>query len=194
MISLTDYFEKNAAILIVDMLNEITEEGVIKCPQWDKILPNIIDLKEIARKKEIPIVYINEQHRKQKVDFGRELDNEPEHCLEGSWGAEIIPEIAPEENDYIIIKRRYSGFFGTDLNILLKGLGINTVIVTGAATDCCVAATCLDAKQLDYKVIIPEGCVVGSCIEQHNAFLRFIKDFIGRVVNKEELVILLNEY
>ncbi len=194
MNDLADYLGKNAAVLIVDMLNEITERGAIKCPHWADIVPNIKTLKQVARDKEIPIVYIKEQHRKEKIDFGRELDNEPEHCLAGSWGAEIIPELTPQEGDFVIIKRRYSAFFATDLDILLKGLGIDTVIVTGAATDCCVAATCLDAKQLDYKVVLPEECAVGTGIEQHKAFLRFIKDFVGKVVHLEELIGLLQAY
>ncbi|MHA1643422.1 MAG: cysteine hydrolase family protein, partial [Candidatus Freyarchaeota archaeon] len=78
------------------------------------------------------------------------------HCIEGTPGAEIITELAPLEKDYIVTnKRRYSALMGTDLEILLRGLRIENLILTGAFTDVCVLATALDARALDYRVIIP---------------------------------------
>ncbi len=76
-----------------------------------------------ARAAGIPIVFFQESHRRDGVDFGRELDgNEGVHCVEGDAGTELWPTLVPGDGEYSIAKRRYSCFFGTDLEILLKGL------------------------------------------------------------------------
>lgn len=186
---------KKVALLIIDMQNEfISEGGAIKCPSGQDIIPNIKKLLKLIREKEISVIYTQELHRTQKVDFGRELGEEPEHCLEGSWGAEIISELTPREEDFLIPKRRYSAFFATDLEILLKGLDIDTLIITGVVTDICVRATAQDAQQLDYKVIVPEECVAGTSVEQHKAALTHIQYILGKVVSLEKLESALKSY
>ena len=76
-----------------------------------------------ARSDGIPIVFFQEAHRRDTIDFGRELDGDEDvHCLEGNERIEIADEVDMTDDDYFIRKRRYSGFFGTDFEILLKGL------------------------------------------------------------------------
>ena len=87
--------------------------------------------------------------------------SEPEHCLEGTPGIEILDELEPDDDDYVIIKRRYSGFYLTDLEILMKGLQKNCLIITGAATNVCVYATALDTQQRDMNAIVLSDCVAG---------------------------------
>jgi len=190
------FLNKKVALLIIDMQNEfISEGGAIKCPGGQDIVPNIKRLLKVVREKEISVIYTQELHRTQKVDFGRELDGEePEHCLEGSWGAEIISELTPRKEDFVIPKRRYSAFFATDLEILLKGLDTDTLIITGAATDVCVRATAQDAQQLNYKVIVPEECVAGTSVEQHKAALRHIQYILGKVVSLDKIESELKNY
>lgn len=186
---------KKVALLIIDMQNEfISKGGAIKCPNGQDIIPNIKKLLKLIREKEISVIYTQELHRTQKVDFGRELGEEPEHCLEGSWGAEIISELTPREEDFLLPKRRYSAFFATDLEILLKGLDVDTLIITGVVTDVCVRATAQDAQQLDYKVIVPEECVAGTSVEQHKAALKHIQYILGKVVSLEKLESALKSY
>lgn len=121
-------------------------------------------LVDAARQKGVPIIFVQEAHRPDLVDFGRELDGmEDIHCLEG----DVATEIAAEEldfrpDDYFIRKRRYSCFFGTDLAILLKGLEAETLILTGGLTDVCVHYTFVDAHQNDYFCRVVEDCTGGS--------------------------------
>lgn len=187
--NLATYMGKKVMLIIIDMQNDfISEGGAIKCVGSEKIIPAIQELKQLAKEKGIPVTTTQEQHRKAKIDFGRECDREsPEHCLEGSWGEKMIPTIDPEDSDFHIVKRRYSAFMGTDLDIILKGMGMETLVITGVATDCCVGATSLDAHQLDYKVVVPEECVAGTSEDQHKAFLRLINRLLGMVVPLEEL-------
>jgi nicotinamidase-related amidase len=99
----------------------------------------------------------------------------------GSWTAtrasivwratELVQELSPREGDYFIAKRRYSCFFGTDLEILLRGLNVQTLLLVGGLTDVCVHYTFADAHQWNYHLRVLEDCVLGSTVERHNASL-----------------------
>ena len=189
MIDLATYIGKKLALIIIDMQNDfISEGGSIKCVGSEQIVPLIQGLKQLSKKKGIPVITTQEQHRRSGIDLGRERDNEiHEHCMEGSWGEKMIQGMEPEDSDYHIVKRRYSAFMGTELEIILKGMGIETLIITGVATDACVGATCMDAQQLDYKVVVPKECAASTSQDQHEAFLKHIGRILGRVVPLEEL-------
>ncbi len=154
----------------------VDEDGAVPCQDAPGIVSKIKELSHEARRAGIPIIYTREVHRPQKVDFGRELDgDETLHCVEGTKGAEIVEELTPKESDYVINKRRYSAFFGTDLAILLKGLAVDTLYITGAATDVCVYLTAMDAHQFDFKVRIPKDCVSGTSQAAHEAALAAVE-------------------
>ncbi len=129
---------------------------------------------EAARAAGIPVVFFQEAHRRSMVDFGRELDgSEDVHCLEGNPGTEIAAELVGlRPNDMVIRKRRYSCFFGTDLEILLKGLRAQTLVLIGGLTDVCVHYTFVDGHQHDYHCRVVEDCVGGSGEAAHDASLR----------------------
>lgn len=127
-----------------------------------------------ARDCAIPVIFIQEVHRPDMVDFGRELDgSEDVHCLEGDPNTEIAArEMDFRTDDYLIRKRRYSAFFGTDFEILLRGLKIDTLLLCGGLTDVCVHYTFVDGHQSDYFCRVIEDCVGGSSLEAHEAALR----------------------
>jgi nicotinamidase-related amidase len=126
-----------------------------------------------ARDGGVPIVFFQEAHRRDLIDFGRELDGaEGIHLLEGDRGTEIAEALGVRPDDYVIRKRRYSCFFGTELEILLKGLGADTLILVGGHTDVCVHYTFVDAHQHDYFCRVVEDCVAGSGLDAHEASLR----------------------
>jgi nicotinamidase-related amidase len=125
-----------------------------------------------ARSAGVPIIFFQEVHRRDGVDFGRELDgNEGVHCVEGDPGTEFWPTLVAGPGEYAIAKRRYSCFFGTDLEILLKGLGASTLILIGGLTDVCVHYTFADAHQHDYHARVVTDCVIGSSEARHLASL-----------------------
>ncbi len=127
-----------------------------------------------AREVDIPVIFIQEIHRASLVDFGREVDGDEDyHCLDNN----PLTDLAREEmdvrpDDYHIQKRRYSAFYGTDLEILLKGLKAETLILVGGLTDVCVHYTFVDGHQGDYFCRVVEDCVAGSSWEAHEASLR----------------------
>ncbi|WP_274653645.1 cysteine hydrolase family protein [Paenibacillus humicola] len=162
----------SAALLIIDaqkgFMNDVFDAS--------EAIGNIRRLLEAAREAKLPVIQTQEMHRPSLVDFGRELDGaEGIHCLEGSEDVDIVDELRPLEGEYIIVKRRYSAFFATDLEILLKGLGVRTLIVCGFMTDVCVHYTCADAHQHNYFLKVVADAVSGSTREAHEASLRAIR-------------------
>ncbi|MCW2957781.1 MAG: cysteine hydrolase [Solirubrobacterales bacterium] len=125
-----------------------------------------------ARAAGIPPVFIQEVHKRSLVDFGRELDGvEGLHGLEGDRLTELADDVGPEGDEYLIRKRRYSAFFATELELILKSYGVQTLILLGALTDVCVHYTFADAHQHDYHCRVVTDCVGGSSIEAHEASL-----------------------
>ena len=142
--------EKKYAILVVDMLNDFVT-GALKCDRGLAIVPKTAELLKGAREKNIPVIFCNDAHLK---GIDHELKLWGDHAIAGTEGAKVIPELGLCESDYVVPKRRYSGFFHTDLDLLLRELGVNTVVVTGLHTHMCVRHTSADAYQLGYDVVV----------------------------------------
>ena len=141
-------------------------------PGYDEAMKPAPGLVAAARDAGVPVIFFQEAHRRDLVDFGRELDGaEGIHLLEGDPGTEISPALGVRPDDYVIRKRRYSCFFGTELEILLKGLGADTLILIGGHTDVCVHYTFVDAHQHDYFCRVVTDCVAGSSLAAHQASL-----------------------
>jgi len=126
-----------------------------------------------ARRAGIPPIFIQEVHKRTLIDFGRELDGaEDVHGLEGDVETELADGLDPRPDEYLIRKRRYSGFFATELELVLKAYGAQTLVLLGALTDVCVHYTFVDAHQHDYHCRVVTDCVGGSSPEAHDAALR----------------------
>ena len=187
--------EGNAALIVIDIQKGSFLAGSISgIPHMED---NVIRLRraktviDAARESGIPIIFFQEIHRDNLVDFGRELDGtEGIHCLESNPNTEIAAnEVGLRTDDYVIQKRRYSCFFGTDFNILLNGLHIDTLILVGGLTDVCVHYTFVDAHQNDYYCRVVEDCVTGSSTEAHNAALSAIEYLqTGAVRSSDEII------
>ncbi len=151
-----------AALLIVDMQNDFIHfkgSPVYVLPA-KRIIPKLVKLLTICRKKKIPVVYAITSHKRDRSNWAL-LDKEYNraYCIENTPGAETIPEINSQKKEYIIKKRRYSAFFKTGLERLLKRLKIKRLIVCGVTTSCCVSSTVRDAYFRDYEVIVVSDAV-----------------------------------
>jgi biuret amidohydrolase len=132
----------------------------------------ILELVEGARASGVPVVFIQEVHKRTLADFGRELDGaEGVHCLEGDEATELADGLSPRPDEYLIRKRRYSAFFATELELVLKSHGVRTLVLVGALTDVCVHYTFADAHQHDYHCRVVTDCVGGSSQRAHDAAL-----------------------
>nr|WP_275691560.1 cysteine hydrolase [Mycolicibacterium sphagni] len=170
----------NPVLVVVDMQESggmpADEMGIEHMPGYDERIEIAERLIAAARASGIPIVFFQEVHRPSGIDFGRELDgNEGEHCVEGRRGTPLHPRLLPDFNgpnhEFHIVKRRYSGFIGTEFEIVLSGLKADTLILIGGLTDVCVHYTFADAHQRDFYVRVVTDCVGGSSQYRHDAAL-----------------------
>lgn len=163
---------KSTALISIDFQTDVFVGGSLPIVGAKDVLPQAKQVLAAARQAKLPIIHTKEVHRKQMVDFGRELDGaEPLHYLETWPSTEIYAELAPIEGEFVIAKRRYSCFFGTDLEILLRGLKVDTLVLIGTLTNVCVHYTAADAHQKDYHFHVIEDCCAGSDWEAHWAAL-----------------------
>lgn len=175
------------AILIIDMLNDFAnEKGALYCPGTSRITENLQGLLKWAREREgddIQIVHIQEAHREKDADFRVR----PTHAVVGTWGSDFIEELYPEDGEYIVPKRRHSGFQYTDLDLYLREENIDTVVVTGVWTNVCVRSTATDALARAYKVIaLSDGCD-SKTEEMHEYGLKDLSIF-AKVMTIEEYI------
>lgn len=170
--------EGNAALVVIDIqastfIDDSNVRSIDNMPGYKERMLKARAAVDKARQCNIPVIFIQEIHRADLIDFGRELDgSEDVHCLEDNPKTELaVEQMGIRPNDYIIQKRRYSAFYGTDLEILLKGLKADTLLLVGGLTDVCVHYTFVDGHQGDYFCRVIEDCVGGSSLEAHQASL-----------------------
>jgi nicotinamidase-related amidase len=164
------------ALIVVDMQKgadlPLEEVGIPVMDGHAETIPRAMAMIDAARAADIPVIFFQEVHRRSLVDFGRELDGvETIHCLDGDRATELDDALLPLPGEDHIVKRRYSCFFGTELEILLKGYGVSTLVLIGGLTDVCVHYTFADGHQNDYYMRVVEDCVLGSSQPAHDASL-----------------------
>lgn len=170
----------NPVLVVVDMQESgdmpAEEMGIAHMPGYEGRIEVAERLIAAARTAGIPIVFFQEVHRPSGVDFGRELDGaEGVHCVDGRRGTPLHPRLLPDldgpNHEFHIVKRRYSGFIGTEFEIVLSGLKADTLILVGGLTNVCVHYTFADAHQRDFYVRVVSDCVGGSSVRAHEAAL-----------------------
>ena len=171
--------EGNPALLVIDIqastfIDDSAVRSIDNMPGYRERMLLARTAIDAAHANDIPVIFIQEVHRTDHIDFGRELDGDEDvHCLEDRPGTKIAKEeMGFQPGDYIVPKRRYSAFFGTDLEILLRGLKTDTLLMCGGLTDVCVHYTFVDGHQSDYFCRVIEDCVGGSSLDAHEASLK----------------------
>lgn len=164
------------ALLVIDMLNDfVLDSGKLTCGKASQaIIPAIIAQASEARKKAIPVLYVCDNH----LPDDQEFKLYPPHCITGTEGAQIVSELRPATNDFIIPKRRYNGFFETQLDLTLRELDVKELIITGVCTNICVFYTAADARMRGYDIIIPKSCVASFDLQAHEFALREMEKII----------------
>ena len=157
------------ALLITDMLNDFVNKGAtLEVPTARTIIRNIKKEINKARKKQIPIIYCRDAHK----DNDPEFKLWPRHAVKGTAGADVIEQLKPQKEDYVISKTYYSCFYKTSLDKLLKKLGTTHLILTGVVTNICILYTTAEAYMRGYKVVIPKNCVAALTKNEHQFALQ----------------------
>jgi nicotinamidase-related amidase len=162
------------ALLLVDVINDLEFEGGESLERYaTPMAARIAELKRRARAAGIPIVYVNDNFGRWQSDLRRLLD----HCLnDGVRGAELAKALAPEEDDYFVLKPKHSGFYSTTLDTLLDYLGVHALILTGIAGNSCILFTANDAFMRDYYLFIPSDCVASRTEAANEHALELMRD------------------
>jgi nicotinamidase-related amidase len=159
--------------------------GLVYYPQNGEILPKIRQVLDWSRGKDLLIIFLQNCYRKDKPE--KNLVNMRPNCMEGSGGEEIDTMLpVNEKKDYVIKKRRYSGFFGTDLDLVLRENHITNTIIVGTKTNCCIRATVTDAYYLDYKPIVIRECTATNSEIVNEVHLTDIQKYLGEVITMDE--------
>ncbi|MGB3634206.1 MAG: isochorismatase family cysteine hydrolase [Rubrobacteraceae bacterium] len=171
------------AVIVVDMIYDFVY-GVLQPERGERIIPNIEELLESARKAEKPVIFSGDAH----FATDPEIEVWGEHAMRGSKGAAPLEELPPEPSDYVLEKRTYSAFHETGLDPLLRSLDVDTVVICGLHTDTCDRHTAADAFFRGYRVVVPEDCVQAFTDEAHSSGLEYLEKVYGaKITSSEEL-------
>jgi nicotinamidase-related amidase len=173
-------------LLIIDMINDFRfPKAEHMFPEVLSVAERIAELKVRMKAAALPTIYIND-------NFGQWRSNLPQlvkECLsERCRGRAVVQRLQPDENDYIVLKPRHSGFFGTPLELLLTVVGAHRLIITGIATDSCVLYTAADAYMRDYELIVPCDCVATVNPEAHGHALHHIQTMLKANIRRSSTV------
>lgn len=161
------------ALLLVDFINDLDfPEGELLLRQALPAAARAATLKSRARENRVPVIYVNDNFGRWRSDFRAQV----QHCQrETCRGREITRSLAPEPDDYFVLKPRHSGFYCTPLELLLHDVGIRRLILAGLATNICVLFTAHDAFMRGFEVIVPPDACAANSIEEHDRALRIME-------------------
>jgi nicotinamidase-related amidase len=180
--------QNNTAVLIIDMINDSFRDGQMKDKRV-KLTSNINDLVRAARLYQIPIIWVRQEFSPDLSDAFLAMRKKNIHfTIAGTEGCEFLPELERNAVDHEIVKKRYSAFFGTSLDMLIDELRVTRLIICGIYTHSCVRMTAIDAYQRDLDVIIPCECVDSPDAKHHDISLRYLGRGICKVMSLEEVM------
>jgi nicotinamidase-related amidase len=180
-----------AALLIIDMQNDFVLEGKpLKVAGARAVIPKIQSVLTDFRKRSLPVFYILRVHRPDGSDVEitrKELFARSPFAVEGTKGAAVIDELSPGPGEYVIPKVRMSAFIGTELDLMLRTLGISTLFVCGIQTPNCIRTTVFDGIAYNYPVVLIDDATGASSEDVHRANVRDMQNIGVRLVKTAEI-------
>lgn len=162
------------ALLIIDMINDFAFEGADAIRDKAAAAARAIaPLRRSARERDVPVIYVNDH-------FG-EWHSERSRLVERArgGGGEIVAALEPADDEYFVIKPQFSGFYATNLPVLLPKLGISRLVITGMSAEVCVLFTAADAHMRDYRLWVPANAVAAADDSRKAAALAIMRDTMG---------------
>lgn len=152
--------DSSVVLILIDLINDFEFDGA------DQMFKNtlaiaqpIARLRKNAKAAGIPVIYVNDNFGKWQSDFRKLVD----HCLNDNVkGKPIAQLLQPDERDYFVLKPKHSAFYSTSLDLLLRYLKTNTLILTGIAGNICVLFTASDGYMRDFNLLVPQDCIASE--------------------------------
>ncbi|VXD02051.1 isochorismatase family cysteine hydrolase [Sphingomonas sp. 8AM] len=162
-----------SALLIIDMINDLAfDGGEDLAPAAIAAAKRISDVRDAADAAQVPVIYVNDNFGDWLSERGAIVD----HCrAAASRGKPLIDLLHPRDGDYFVVKPQFSGFYATNLPVLLPQLGVSRLILTGIAADICVLFTAADAHMRDYDLWVPEDTVASEQREHQQWALELMR-------------------
>lgn len=187
------------ALLIIDMQNDfVSEKGYLGLKGQElgmvrDTIPAIKGLLDYFRQNKMQVIYTQTAHYRYTntenwVSRTAQKSLDPSICIPGTWGAEIIDELKPLENEAVVVKHRYDAFLDTDLHVVLRAGGIENLIIVGTQTNLCVDTTARTSYMMDYVTVMADDCISTPETEFHQPILdNFHKNF-GYVMKSSDIM------
>jgi nicotinamidase-related amidase len=173
-------------LLVVDMLGDF----LARWPASERraLTSATNELVAHVRDRGDPVLWVRQEFRSDLADAFLEMrDRGVAVTIEGTPGCQLVPELVPAAHEVVIVKKRYSAFFGTRLDEILASLSPNVLVIAGVNTHACIRMTAIDAYQRDWRVVVAADCVASRDAEHHAITLRYLGEQIGRVLTNDEL-------
>jgi len=179
------------ALLIIDMQNDFVLEGKpLRVAGARAAIPKMQSVLAEFRNRSLPVFHILRVHRADGSDveiIRQERFRQQPFAVAGTKGAAVIDELTPRTGEYVVEKIRMSAFIGTELDLMLRTLGVTTVYVTGIQTPNCIRTTVFDAIAYNYPVVLVDDAVGASSDEVHRANVRDMQNIGVRVVKSGDV-------
>jgi len=177
---------KEPTLIVIDMLNDFLQSWAPAARQ--RLVQATNALVAIVRSHQRPIIWVRQEFRPDLRDAFPEMRAKGIHItIAGTPGCQIVSELAVDRSDTILVKKRYSAFFGTTLDQVLADLRPDGLILAGINTHACIRMAAIDAYQRDWRVILAADCIGSYDREHHEISLRYMKDKIAAVMSNEEI-------
>ena len=164
--------DSSVVLILIDLINDFEFDDAD--PMFTNTLAiaqPIAKLKKTAKAAGIPVIYVNDNFGKWQSDFRKLVD----HCLQDNVkGRPIAQLLRPDERDYFVLKPKHSAFYSTSLDLLLRYLKANTLILTGIAGNICVLFTASDAYMRDFNLLVPQDCIASETDADNQHALRYM--------------------
>lgn len=191
---------KTTAVILIDMINAVAKGG--NEPPYDipanrqEVIDNFVRLVAHCRQVGTPLIYITTYRRPDNADAPKTAADVGGGggvpMLEGTPAVEVIDELAPQPGDYIVVKPRFSAYYGTNVEGILKYLGTETILVGGISTQRSVEGTARDAKNRDTQCVVVSDCCTAGEIDVHEMTIKHVLPLLVRVRTTDEVIAALS--
>ena len=189
-----------AALVVVDVQNDFCHEDGWSAQRGHNMsaaqqaVDRTVSLIDEARRFQVPVLFVRTTHDKwnnSDVWVGRGgrpvVENPSTECVTGTWGTEFY-KVQPDSDEYVCTKHRYSAFTGTDLEMTLRTLRRQSVLITGVTTNACVEFTAREAFMREFHVVLVQDCTAAPTDEEHQATVFNVRRYFGQVADSPDVV------
>ena len=177
---------RRPALVVIDMLNDFLEKWPPAPRQ--RLVRSINEFVTLVRQGGHPVIWVRQEFEADLQDAFADMKRKGIRItIKGTPGCQIASDLAVAPTDSVVIKKRYSAFYGTNLDKVLDTLNPDAIILAGINTHACIRMTAIDAYQRDWEVVVAADCVDSCDQEHHDVSLRYMKENITSVLTNQEI-------